>query len=136
MSISFVSVKCPSCGGQMSLEEGHRETFCPYCRSQILVNDENDYTYRVIDEAEIKQAETDRMVRLKEMELEQANRSRKIKIALGLLAVGIIMMAGGYLLGDYTEDSDSGFYMVSMIGMFPMFGALFMLIDSFGNKKE
>ena len=39
-----------------------------------VINNDNEYVYRHIDEAGIKQAETDRMVRMKQMEMAEKNR--------------------------------------------------------------
>ncbi len=74
MAVELISVKCPECGATLNLEEDREQAFCSYCGARILLRNDNEYTYRHINEAEIKQAETDRMVRLKELELAEKSR--------------------------------------------------------------
>ena len=69
MAISFISVKCPQCGANLSIEEDRDMAFCTYCGTKIIIHNENGHIYRHIDEAGIKQTETDRMIMLKKMEL-------------------------------------------------------------------
>ncbi len=137
MAVKFTSVKCPDCGAVLPIEEGRNQVFCSYCGSKIIMTNENEDVYRHIDEAEIKQAETERILRLKKIEFiekkrEEAAKIKRIKIkltiVLGILAVifigmgyvgtndGFIMpglicciiMACMWLLGD-DQDDDSDF---------------------------
>ena len=103
MAIKFTSVKCPECGATLPIEEGREQIFCSYCGSKIIMTNENEYIYRKVDEAEIKQAETDRIIQMKKMEIiekkrEEAARTKRIKvkwtIVLGILAV--IFIGVGY----------------------------------------
>jgi len=64
MPISVNSVKCPACGAQLNIEEGRKKVFCEYCGTQLLLNNENEFIFRTIDDADIKKAETDRVVKL------------------------------------------------------------------------
>lgn len=137
MSIQLISVKCPECGATLSIEEGRKTAFCTYCGAKILLHDDNEYTININDEAEVKYAETDQMVNLKRMEfIEKAAQDRKhvrklkIIISLALAAIGIVMMTAGYGLGRLTGDSDSGFYMLSLIGWFPLMGAAYIWLFS------
>ena len=137
MAVKFTSVKCPDCGAVLPIEEGRNQVFCSYCGSKIIMTNENEYVYCHIDEAEIKQAETERILRLKKIEFiekkrEEAAKIKRIKIkltiVLGILVVifigmgyvgtndGFIMpglicciiMACMWLLGD-DQDDDSDF---------------------------
>ncbi|WP_223351820.1 MULTISPECIES: zinc ribbon domain-containing protein [Streptococcus] len=47
----------------------------------------------------------------------------KILQCLLLGAVGIIMVVVGFVLGDQTGDSNSPFYMIALVGYFPIMGA-------------
>lgn len=143
MGIQFVSVKCPECGAALNIEEGREQIFCSYCGTKILVHNDNEHIYRHIDEAGIKQAETERIVKMKQMELAEKKRlasermtKTKIKISLILAVVGILMMSLGYLAGSATGDSDSGFYMISMIGFFPLMGAAYIWLFSKDKEDE
>lgn len=76
MAIKFTSVKCPECGANLPIEEGRERMFCTYCGTQIIITNENEHTYRHVDEAEVKRAETERLVHLKELELEEKENER------------------------------------------------------------
>lgn len=98
MAIQFVSVKCPECGADLSIENGREFAFCSYCGAKIMVSNDNEHIYRTIDEAGIKQAETERMIRLRELELEEKENSRGRKsqfiaygIALAFVIVGALI---------------------------------------------
>lgn len=101
MAISLTSVKCPECGAQLSIEENRKQAFCSYCGSKIIVSNENEYVYRHVDEEGIKRAETEQMVRMKELEIaEKSSLNKKILtifwliVSVILLTIGIIMITG------------------------------------------
>ncbi len=141
MAVNLISVKCPECGAVLNLEEEREQAFCTYCGTQILFYNENEYIYRHIDEAELKQAETDRLVWMKQMELAEKERAdaekkkaRKIKISIIMATVGTIMMMIGFLAGSATGDSDSGFYMLFLIGFLSLMSAGYIWF--FSNKED
>ncbi len=103
MAIKFVSVKCPECGAALEVEEGREQIFCSYCGSKVIIENDNEYIYHHIDEAEIKQAETDRIIQLKKMEMTEKNRiakekrmSIKIRISIVLGIIAFIFLAIGF----------------------------------------
>ena len=65
MAIKMVSVRCPDCGASLDIEEGRRQIFCSYCGSKVIIQNDNEYIYRTVDEAEVRQADTQRLVMLK-----------------------------------------------------------------------
>ena len=141
MAIKMYTVKCPECGAALEYEEGRTTMFCTYCGAKIILNNENEYVYRHIDEAGVKHAETERMVRLKQIEYASQKyednkrvRSLKIKVSLILLAAGLLMMVAGYGLGNLSGNGDSAFYMLSMIGFFPLMGSAYIWL--FSKDKE
>ncbi len=78
MAISLVSFKCPQCGAVLSVDSTREFSFCEYCGTKVLLKNENEYIYRTIDEAGIRQAETDRIVKMRQLEMEErSNFSRK-----------------------------------------------------------
>lgn len=76
MAIKFNSVKCPDCGATLPIEEGRNQMFCSYCGSSIIVTNENEYIYRNIDEAKLKQAEAE----IKKAEAEKEIKLKKLEI--------------------------------------------------------
>lgn len=115
MSVQLIAVKCPACGADINVENTREFSFCTYCGTKILMNNENEHIYRNIDEARIKEAETDRMIRLRELELEEKENSRGRKsifvaygIALAFVLIGALIciaepLAGmwGIIIGAY-----------------------------------
>jgi DNA-directed RNA polymerase subunit RPC12/RpoP len=98
MAIQFISVKCPDCGAELSIDNSREFAFCSYCGAKIIVHNDNEHIYRNIDEARIKEAETERILRLRELELEEKenNRGRKSTlvaygVALAFVLVGAII---------------------------------------------
>lgn len=140
---TLIRLNCPSCGASLEVKEDREFIFCQYCGTKILINDENKFTYRYIDDAEIKRAETDQYIRLKQLEMEEKkiidNKKAiktKIIISLILLTVGIVIIALGSLAGSASGDSNSGFYTVAMIGFFPVMGAAFIWLLSVKKDDE
>lgn len=82
--------------------------------------------------------------RIKELELEDKRRMEeeerkilKLKMIISIISgiIGIIMMVVGYLLGSTSGDSNSGWYMMSVVGFFPLIGAGFSWMDGPEKKK-
>ena len=143
MAVKLISVKCPECGATLNIEEDREQAFCTYCGTKVLLHNENEHIYRHIDEAGVKQAETDRIVRMKQMELAEKKRAAaektkalKIKISLIMATVGILMMVIGYMGGHASGDPDSGLYMLSMVGFFPLMGAGYIWLFSKKNDDD
>ncbi len=116
----LISVKCPDCGQTLSIEENRTQAFCSYCGAKILISNENEYVLRQVDEAGIKKAETDRIIRLREMEIVEKNSSLRkaltiiwIVLSLILIVIAVVLMlspgndnmpgwAGGFLFLFYA----------------------------------
>lgn len=110
MGVSFTSVKCPECGASLPIEEGRTQIFCSYCGTKVLVTNDNEHIYRHIDEAEITQAETDRIIRLKELEMKQAQQQHNYQTRRILTYVWIGLIFAIIALCLYIWfSSDDGF---------------------------
>lgn len=65
--IKTISLKCPECNANISVDENLKQCFCQYCGTKIMIDDgSTSHTHRTVDEAEIKEN-----IRLKELELEE-----------------------------------------------------------------
>lgn len=98
MAVKFTSVKCPECGANLPAEEGRERLVCSYCGTQIIVTNENEHTFRHVDEADVKRAETEQLVHLKKLELEEKENERNRKdvhtafaVAGGLAIIGALL---------------------------------------------
>ena len=140
MGYKLISVKCPDCGQTLSIEEDRTQAFCTYCGAKVLISNENEYVFRQVDEADIKKAETERLIKLKELELQERREVHGLNlrrvltviwlfISIILLAIIITKMAG-------SEDGfESGFMMLLYIGM-PFVGGGAYLIFKWLPEKE
>lgn len=99
-------LKCPNCSANLDYEDGMEVLFCKYCGTKILLTDENTYTYKKVDVAEIQKAknqskqidinreiyeqETKRLER--EIEKNEQSSYTIALLALILLFLGIILL--------------------------------------------
>ena len=143
MAIKLVPVKCPECGAMLNIEENRTQAFCSYCGAKVLIHNENEFTFRHVDLADLERAETERAVQYKQMELAEKEqhdskiiRNLKIIFALIFFVSGVIMIAAGFLLGDSTGDPDSGFYMIAMVGFLVIMAGAFVAISLLPNPNK
>ena len=63
--MKLISMRCPHCGAELSIDMERRQAFCQYCGNMLLLDDENtiNINKRIVDEARLKEAE----IRLKEL---------------------------------------------------------------------
>lgn len=130
MAIQFIAMRCPACGAEINVESGREFSFCTYCGSKILMNNDNEHIYRNIDEARIKETETERMIRLRELELEEKENSRGRKSSFIAYGIALAFAAIGALI--CLAEPAAGFWGI-IIGAYI---ALFTLIKSDEKKKN
>ena len=107
MAVNVTALKCPTCGGNFSVDEGMKQAFCPYCRSQVVITNENEHIYHNIDDARIKEAETDRMIKLKQLEMEEKNSiNRKYLVVIWLASTAILLLIG--IIGSSIGNEGMG----------------------------
>ena len=70
---------CPQCGANLSIDdEGREVAFCEYCGQRIdLADYRTVHTEHFVDEAKLKEAETDRMIRLRQLLMEEERFQRE-----------------------------------------------------------
>lgn len=106
------SAMCPSCGANVIIKKDNREfCFCEYCGAKILLDDYRS-THRVVDEAKLKQIESEHIFRMRELELEEKSRQKfetltniliKIWMVITLLVIVGAVISG--LVGDGVMDA-------------------------------
>lgn len=123
---NLVPLTCPKCGGSIQAPEGTNKCFCTFCGTQLFIDDgSRTVTYRTVDEARIKEAEIEKELEFKKLEIEESRRPQRLKIVALLAIVGIGMVVIGSFAGRESGDSDSPWYMVSLIGYFPLLCSIF-----------
>lgn len=71
------TVKCPSCGAELTVKDDNRDfMFCEFCGTKVDLIDTR-IEHRIVDEARIIEAETDRQVKLKHLEMETEEYERE-----------------------------------------------------------
>ena len=126
--IRMISLKCPECGADISIEEGHKQCFCQYCGAKIMIDDgSTTHTYRKVDEARIKEAEVDKLIRLKELEIKQKEAERKGKIKILKIKAVLLLVFTGAIVIIFGQLRD--YVMLEMCGLFPIIVALFIVMS-------
>ena len=140
--MNMIKLQCPGCGATLEVDDSRQYCFCSYCGTKIMVQNENEYIYRRIDEAEVAQAETDRMIRMKQLEYlekkridDEKTKKLKIIISLALAAIGVPMMVFGGMAGSASGDPDSGYHFLSLVGFFLLLGVAYIWLFS-ANKDD
>lgn len=111
---------CPKCGGAIQPPLGQNHCFCVYCGTPLHIDDGSQtLIYRKVDETRIREAEIDERLELARMELDEKRRPGRIKLTAFLAIIGAAMIIIGFFLGDASNDENSPWYMVAMLGMFP-----------------
>lgn len=130
--MKMISLKCPECGADIDIEEGHKQCFCKYCGTKILIDDGNStYTYRKVDEARIKEAEVDKAIRLKELEIEQEKnlqleKTKELKTKFTIILCTIALIS---FIISYTTSSNLGY-----VGDWALI--ICVVMWKFGKKKR
>lgn len=107
MAIKLVEIKCPNCGATLNYEEGRKVLYCQYCGEKILIDDDHEYTYHHIDDADIKRAETDQMVKMRWLEMEERERRRYFRAAVGLCIICAALVIIG-VIGMSVDNAGMG----------------------------
>ena len=127
MAIQFIAVKCPECNADLSIEEGRKFAFCTYCGTKVMINNENEHIYRTIDEAGIKQAETERIIRLKELEMEEKSVTKGRIPTYVAYGIALIFVTAGVL--NLSSSGLSGMWAI-------IIGAYIALFASIGGRNK
>jgi hypothetical protein len=99
--------------------------FCKFCGSKLIIDNDNEYIYKNIDVADVKRAETEQLVKLKQLEMKEKENEHKkevlkIKIisSIALAIVGIVMLR------------------FDVIGMFPLMGSFYIWLFSMKDYSK
>ena len=104
--IKSISLKCESCGANLTTKEGRDFMFCEHCGAKIYLNAKQEIKHINVDETEIKKALCDAEVEKKKLELEAQEKERKIKL-IGTIIIGIIMLMIIGSLVNPNADSEA-----------------------------
>ena len=132
MAVNLINVECPQCGAGLNIESNRQFAFCSYCGAKVIINNENEHIYRTIDEAGIKQAETERIIRLKEIEIEEKEKSRSRLFHYLIYGLAAALILFGAIVCIFDESKGILPLMFGLcIGMYT-----FMFTDMGKDKKK
>ena len=132
--IEFISARCPQCGEELEIEKGRDFAYCTYCGTKIIINNTNEHVFRNVDEAEIRRAEIDREIRLRELELEE-KRDKHRRVFIWLWVIVCLLLAVPGVFGLVIENEAlSILFLWDMIMFFC--GILFFLQKQEEDKKK
>ena len=119
---SVLALHCPSCGAELSVDEGKEITYCIYCGTKILLKDQNETITRHINEADVIRAKAERELAMKELALkEEENRKKPRELLLRIVwgVASFICVVIGFVVGPslLKGPSSSGFLLIGMVGL-------------------
>ena len=102
------TLKCPNCSASLTIQDDNRDfAFCEFCGTKIMLDDYRS-THRVVDEAKIKQAEVEREIKLKELELiekKQIAKKRRTIIKI-IVTICVLLFAAIFILVGKISNKD------------------------------
>lgn len=135
MNMKVIEARCPGCGATVHFEPGQKKAFCNYCGSPVAVEDAEEHVTRNIDEADLKRAETEQLIRLKELELREREMEREAKrkpLKIGgcilLSVIGAVCLIVGF--GDWNHTS----FGVTYVGLICLIAVMGIALS--GNDKK
>ena len=140
----LVMLKCPRCGADISIKEGTKQGFCTYCGAKLYLDTNNEYIIRHVDEADVKRAETERIIRMEQINAEDEEREekkarRKKRIAvkkwllITFLIAGILLLGGSLLVYDLGIAKDVAGW--AMLGIWMLFMTPFIGYSLYNELK-
>ena len=93
--MKLIELKCKSCGAILKVDADSKKIRCGYCRSEFIIdNEETIHTYIKIDEARLKEAETDQMVKMKKLQMsEKKYEDKKNKFKIEIIKIILTVIA-------------------------------------------
>ncbi len=127
-TIHMITADCPKCGASLSIESNRLEAFCNYCGTKLLIHRDNEQIYHFIDEADIKRAETEaknaeteRIIKLKHLE-EETKEKRKERLRYLIIFVACIFIL---VIGETIASKVGHSGLTTAMFMLGLFGAMF-----------
>ena len=139
--IDYITAECPKCGATLSIEENRLSAFCNYCGAKILIHRDNEKIYHFIDEADIKRAETEsknaeteRVIKIKHLEEEVREKRKEKFVYLMTLILCIFFLIVGEIFAMKIGHSA----MTTALFILGFFGAMFSIFSLLGwdNNKN
>ena len=130
---------CPNCGASLKFEDDNRDFgFCQFCGAKIMLDDYRS-THRVVDEARIHEDETNRMIKMREMEMAEQEwgelkqeYSQKHKITIKVICVEIACIILSAIFIKFRDLSLT----IGIIGYVGLFSTVIAVLATFAIDSE
>lgn len=129
----FIEMSCQNCGASLQIDLDRIQAYCPYCGNRLTIDIANLDTI-IAEREKTKRKQLKYEQERYELELEEKKRPGKIKATVLLAIIGGALMIGGSFAGEATGNSDSSWYLVSMLGFFPLISIAFVWLSGKGNQ--
>lgn len=92
MNVKMIPLECSACGANIELDAEREFGFCPYCGTKILISNNNTYTYRKVDEADVIRATNEKEIHLEELKSKSINKTFTQLAILTIVALIALMV--------------------------------------------
>lgn len=103
--MKYVNIQCQTCGAKLDIEEGRDFCFCSYCGNKVLLdNGKREETYRIINEAKIKEWEY-KSAKEENKRIQEEERKKSVfKTKIVLLVIWFILVVTLWIASNVTKD--------------------------------
>ena len=136
MSITLKSIKCPECGANLHVENDRTQFFCSYCSAKVVLTNENEHVYRHIDEADVTRAETERMIRMRELNIEEGGSSLLRNLTILWVVLSLILITIAVLIMFLAKDGFLDGFLFLCYVCAPIIGGGAYLVFKYLPEKE
>ena len=97
MALKMIPVRCPSCGAVAQISSDRKTAFCEYCGTQLIVNNENEFTFNYANTADVIRAQTEQAKVLDEINEKNQTATNRNKLIEILAIAGTALFATGFI---------------------------------------
>lgn len=136
MAVKIIALKCPQCGADLEIAQGKEVIYCTYCGTKIVLDNENERTYRYVDDADIERAETERMIQQHQIEMEhireiKEEKDRRFRRKMIPILIGVIVVM--VFIGHFNEDF---FFPATTLSVLAVYIILFLIPNKNGGNAS
>lgn len=66
--INLIKLQCPNCSANLEVDASLKQCFCQYCGTKLLINNENEKTIKIVNEADMARATYEYMLMKSQLE--------------------------------------------------------------------
>ena len=129
---------CPNCNASLTIDDQDREfAFCQYCGAKMMLDDYRS-TQRIIDEAKLRQTEVDREIRLKELNIREAQMHQKnqLRKLLTYIWIGSSFAVALLCLIVWVIGGEGAYEGLFSIGVLVVGGGAYLIFKVMPDKEN